>query len=226
VLAYCHRMRSRGEGSLVSRHGGAARSSSRVRRSLVAVALSVLLLVVAASGWFWWANGPGASSGEVRSAGGETSGSATSAPLFASDEEALAAATAAYAEYLQVSDAIAVEGGADSERISSVVFEDYRESSLDDFASFADQGLRAVGMSKFDTVSLQNQTTSADGETEVVIYLCLDVSSVRILDQTGADVTPVSRNERLPLEIEVKSSSTTQDVRVSRSDIWSGGSFC
>ncbi len=36
---------------------------------------------------------------------------ATAAPVFASDEEALAAATAAYAAYLAMSDQIFAEGG-------------------------------------------------------------------------------------------------------------------
>jgi hypothetical protein len=46
---------------------------------------------------------------------------ATEAPLFATDEEALEAATAAYAEFLAVSGQILREGGSDPERLKPLV---------------------------------------------------------------------------------------------------------
>src|SRR5690606_24012229 len=60
-------------------------------------------------------------------------------PIFASDEEALAAATEAYEAYLAMSDLIAQEGGVNPERIESVAVRKALADALEGFSVFREQ---------------------------------------------------------------------------------------
>ncbi|HEX6365881.1 MAG TPA: hypothetical protein VF000_07010, partial [Agromyces sp.] len=62
-------------------------------------------------------------------------------PIFASDEEALAAAVEAYERYLRVSQMIGEEGGANPRRILSVVTPEYAEVAIAGFEGMATQDL-------------------------------------------------------------------------------------
>ena len=140
-------------------------------------------------------------------------------PVFASDEEALAAAEAAYAAYLAVSDAIVQEGGAKPERIAPHVTEEQLPATLDGFKAFVDGGLRSTGASAFD-----GMTIAQFDETTIDAYVCLDITNVRIIDATGTDVTRADRDNRLPLELGFEVSPT--GLLIARSDAWSGNDFC
>ena len=80
--------------------------------------------------------------------------SPSASPIFASDDEALAAATKAYAAYLEVSDEIAQDGGKNPERIGGFVSADWLPSEISDFGEFAGSGHRQVGSSSFDNMKL------------------------------------------------------------------------
>jgi hypothetical protein len=150
----------------------------------------------------------------------------SSAPVFASDEEALAAATTAYGEYLAISDRILNEGGSESERISEYVSADYLEQAVRGLSDFETRGIRLVGSSSYDTASLQSHVEN-DGLTTVSIYVCLDVSATRILDPSQADVTPPDRNTRAPLEVEFQiPRATPARLLLAKSALWAGEDFC
>jgi hypothetical protein len=118
-----------------------------------------------------------------------TATASAAAPAFASDEEALAAATAAYAEYLRVSDEIAAAGGQGAEKIIPLVSDSYLELIDAEFANYRDQNLHTTGATSFDSAELQSYAANADGTAEVAVYMCLDVTSVRIIDASSRDVT-------------------------------------
>jgi outer membrane murein-binding lipoprotein Lpp len=147
-------------------------------------------------------------------------------PIFATDEEALAAATAAYAAYLTVSDQIAADGGANPERLEPFVTPDQFATASSSFAVYVEKGLRSEGASSFDSVSLTQYDESSDVVT-IDVYLCLDVSQVRAVDSAGTVVTPVDRINRLPLQIgfEAKNSLPIA-LTLARSEPWSGVNFC
>lgn len=111
--------------------------------------------------------------------------SAAGEPLFASDEEALAAATAAYEEYLAVSNAILQDGGRDPERLLDLVSEEVFETELEGFRLFQQNDWRATGATKLQTVTLQQVIDGSDGLAEVVAYVCTDVSSNDVVDAGG-----------------------------------------
>ena len=144
---------------------------------------------------------------------------ATEKPLFATDEEALAAAQAAYANYLEVSDQIARDGGANPERLDGLISQDLYKSQLETYATAASNGLKAVGSSTFNHFELQNRTP-----TSLTNYVCLDVSNIRVTDSSNSDQTPSDRPNVLPLALTWSISSGNFVLQTS--DVWSGANFC
>lgn len=148
----------------------------------------------------------------------------TAAPVFASEEEALAAAEDAYAKYQEVSNAIAAEGGAEPERITPHVTSAQLENELATAKLYRDNGWRTTGPVTFDTVTLQSFTQEGS-HVEVVMYLCLDATAARLSDAEGVDVTPPNRIDRAPFEITLVAQGT-EALRVSNSEPWSSHDFC
>jgi len=152
------------------------------------------------------------------------SASETIEPIFASDEEALAAAEAAYRAFESVSHTIASDSGRDAERINAVATPAYVPELLDEFAKYSEIGIRAEGTAQVDSFSLVENSMTDSGAT-VSIYVCRDVSQVRVIDGTGADVTPPGREARTPL-IAVLMAERGKPLLVDEVDLWSGDDFC
>ena len=192
------------------------------RRPLHAVALSALLLplsVVFLSGCMA-APAPPVPAPPVSVASTEPT---ETPPVFASNDEALAAATAAFGEYQSMSNTIAHEGGADPERISDFAAGEVLESELGIYKKLSSGGLHLIGDLSFDSLSIQ----SADLESgEVVAYVCLDVSGTDVVDATGLTVVPPGRPDRYPVQISLLRDSASDRLRVEKSDSWSGSNFC
>lgn len=146
----------------------------------------------------------------------------TATPVFASEEEALAAAEASYTAYINASDEIGHEGWQDTSRFASVATGAALDDELSTAAELASNGWRLVGVSDFDTVTLQ-QYSQVGEEATVVVYLCLDVSGTDVLDPEGNSMVAADRPDRLPLEVEFVG---TDGLLVSRSELWSGETFC
>ena len=141
--------------------------------------------------------------------------------FFASGEEALAAATAAYEAYARVSDEIAASGGTDPSRLRPYVTEEEFDRQLASLSGYQEHGWHTTGATSIDSVRLEKVDSEA---AEVTLYLCVDVSGVQILDSTGVVRTPTDRVERLPFEAIMKEVEGT--LRVARSSVWSGDNFC
>lgn len=147
----------------------------------------------------------------------------TSTPIFASEEDALAAAEEAYAAYLEMSNLISSEGGVEPERIAPFVTEDQLADELDGSAYLESNQIRTVGASVLNQVELQ-QYDELDAYAEIVFYACVDVSGVRVLDSAGQDVTPSERAPTIALEVVVQAG--TEEVLVADSAQWPDSGFC
>lgn len=148
-------------------------------------------------------------------------------PIFASDEDALAAATEAYAKYLEVSDAVRSENGRAPERISEFVTTDRLEDELESFSDFAKDGRSTVGLIAFDSVKLQRYFVEPPGVATVVMYLCLDASAIKFVDQNGNDVTTAEKPDRQLFEVTMVSGPTkASNLVLSGSELWSNDSNC
>ena len=94
--------------------------------------------------------------------------SPSSTALFASDEEALAAAEEAYREYQHVSDAIYIDGGADPERLLEIATQakyEYEKSGYDKIRAL---GYHSTGGSTFDGARLWDRADRRRLETLLV----------------------------------------------------------
>lgn len=146
----------------------------------------------------------------------------TEAPIFASDEEALAAAVTAYERHLSVTREI-LAGTVQVDEIREVTAPNYSDERVGELKSFVESGLRASGSTKIDTPSLIERSESAD-EVVVSIYACQDVSATRLMNSSGEDITPVDRDVRVPLVLEFRGTSSA--ILLSGNQLWSGDDFC
>jgi hypothetical protein len=149
----------------------------------------------------------------------------TSTPVFASDEEALAAATAAYAEYLRVEDLIAQDGGAKPERLKDLVTAEWFKVELAAFSKFAKTGLRQVGESSFRNATFQSASASSEAPQQVVIYVCADTSKTRFVKADGSEVPTANRVDNLSLEVSFLRTNTGP-LQLDGNQPWSGESVC
>ncbi|TFD66999.1 hypothetical protein [Cryobacterium sp. Hb1] len=150
-------------------------------------------------------------------------------PVFASNDEALAAARAAYAAYTLGSNEFAAspQAGNGFDTFSGLVSKRYLPEVTASVDSFAESGHVGRGAISFDTVSLMSFSEPSPGHVEVSLYLCADVSGLRIVDKAGADVTPANRSERTPTQVALISSDTdASKLLVDKEDTWTGQNFC
>ncbi|MFB9641344.1 hypothetical protein [Agromyces lapidis] len=156
----------------------------------------------------------------------EPTATASTAPIFASDEEALAAAVEAYEAYAAASDAIAADGGAGPERIDAFVTSAFAEILYEEFRALRTAGGHLEGSGTFDTVSLA-QHEQVDGAVHVTLYFCQDVTNVRAISADGKDVTPASRPDRVPSQGNFVTNGLDPDALVVDGITqWSGSDFC
>jgi hypothetical protein len=153
---------------------------------------------------------------------------ASATPLFASDEEALAAATEAYARYVAVSDQILIDGGLKPERLLEVATQAVFEKQSEGYQIAFERGWRSTGGTVVDSVTLQDFASNAVEGTDIVtVYACIDVSKVDVVDASGASVVSDSRPDRSPYEASFDAvNGTSTKLVLSGEKIWTGENFC
>ena len=99
--------------------------------------------------------------------------SASAAPIFASDEDALAAAEAAYGRYLEDVSQLTHIGVGDSARQDSSCSDAEVRPGLDsiEFVQYEDLGIHIEGAATCDSFRLVERSVS-DAQASVVVYVC------------------------------------------------------
>lgn len=150
----------------------------------------------------------------------------TATPLFASEEEALAAAEDAYEAYLEMSNLISSEGGADPERIATVAVDEIYASSLEGFETLRQNEWRSDGESVLASIDLQFADLDANsGEDIVAAYVCVDYSRVDVLDRDGASVVSPERPDVQAFEVFFDATAVGSLVAASR-EPWDAAATC
>ncbi len=150
--------------------------------------------------------------------------SAEAEPLFASDEEALEAAEAAFEEYLDVAFAVFSNPADGAESLRSVAVGDVLETDTERAARYAAEGLRQASRPATIETRLQQYAPSA-GIDEVITYACIDALSFELVDQSGESLSDPNRAKRIVVEnsfIEIDGSQ----LRLMESQVWSEGDTC
>lgn len=148
-------------------------------------------------------------------------------PAFASDADALKAATDAYAAYLKMSDNIAHDGGANPERIKPYVTDSWLPRELEGFSKLRSVGRHQTGWTKFSDVKLQAWHETAE-QAEIEIYTCSDSSTTEIVDEAGRIVTPPDRQTSVSSVATFVGTTTTAEIHLELTDYepWTGQGFC
>jgi hypothetical protein len=155
-----------------------------------------------------------------------TSTATADAPVFASDEEALAAATEAYAAYLKASDESWSGGSTTREEFLSLSTGKAHEDDVAANKLFMDRGWRKVGTATFDSMQLQSSNPHGGG-WEIRVYVCVDVKNSDVVDSSGISVAKPDRPLRMPLEVALVAEEGDQsNLLISESRTWSGSNFC
>lgn len=141
---------------------------------------------------------------------------------FATDEEALAAAKAAYEKYTAMADRILQDGGENPDRIREVASGSALNDVIDSASEFQEKQVHLVGSSVIDAVKLQAHSS---GFRELTIYACQDISKTDVKDTNGRSTVLPERRNRVPRQVELEYSDDGGLV-VARDDIWAGDDFC
>ena len=149
-----------------------------------------------------------------------TTEAAVEQPLFSTDEEALAAAQAAYAHYLEVSDQIARDGGANHEKLKGLVSVEQLQVESQNSKEYVSSGFHGEGHTNFDTFHIAD----AD-QRHFSAYLCVDVTNFKLVNAEGTEVTPITRVNRWPLLVNFSFDSSGKAL-ISGSETWTGTNFC
>ncbi|MET0724956.1 MAG: hypothetical protein ABWY36_01305 [Leifsonia sp.] len=149
----------------------------------------------------------------------------SSAPVFASDEEALAAAEKAYAAYLEVADLVFNEGGAKPERFRSVAVDQALDDSLVSADEFVMRDAHTAGRTAFEVYRLQSADYQSVRSLSITIYVCDDVSNVGLFDSSNDSLVSPDRQNVTPFTVTVVGDGS-ETLRVSSRAVWPSESFC
>lgn len=149
----------------------------------------------------------------------------TAAPIFASDEEALAAAEAAYERFIDTTTMITNNGGATSEELESVATGSALDEESDAAKRFREEGLRTIGTVTFRVHKLQSVAQDADARTLITLYVCDDLREVDLLDAAGESMVVEGRVVDVPY-IVVVTATDANNSRVSEKELWTRDNFC
>lgn len=139
----------------------------------------------------------------------------TPTAAFASEEEAFAAAEEVYRAYLAAS-AGRAEGDSSSDP-ESFLTGDALQADIDAQRMLREQGISISGPStiqEFRTVSAH----IAEPVAQLIADVCVDISASRVLDASGADVTPPDRPDRTLVTVTFSGSSAELFVASSASE--------
>lgn len=152
--------------------------------------------------------------------------SPTAEPLFASEEEALAAAEEVYAEYVRVADLVLSEGGTDPEQLEPLLAPELFEVQRQGFATARQEGLRSEGRTEFEIVEVQSyDATARPGARFLTAYVCRDLTNVNVLASDGSSVVAPDRVDVISQEVSW-ALSQDGDVLVESDEPWAGTTFC
>lgn len=149
------------------------------------------------------------------------------APIFATDEEALAAAEKAYAAYLAMSDEILVNGGERPERLKPFVSPTLFAQEADGFERAREEGLRYVGTTAFSRFELQTHNPNPGPDSAVVsAYVCVSYADVDVVDASGLSRTAPNRPAELGFVVGFIAGPTEGELVLATKESWLGSGVC
>ncbi|SFO05480.1 hypothetical protein [Mycetocola miduiensis] len=135
----------------------------------------------------------------------------TSTAIFASEDEALAAATDVFTAYLAAYDSAMADGGRDLATVREYVSDDYF-AEVSEPGTIVTNGWHTSGVSTFEVKEVPHFDAS-NNSANIHLNICRDITGIRVLDMNDHDVTPPDREMRVPLAV---------SFAVATDDEWNG----
>lgn len=148
----------------------------------------------------------------------------TKTAIFASEDEALAAAVTVYKKYSEAYFAVLASGVADYQRVRDFVTRGYF-TELNGDTSFENKGEHTEGAPEFDSAALIDLHQSQESAT-IQIRICQDVSNVNIYNSNDELLSTDSRQLRFPIELSLRWDNKDNVLRIADEGPWQGENFC
>ncbi|MDR5698273.1 hypothetical protein [Agromyces aerolatus] len=142
-------------------------------------------------------------------------------PVFASDDEALAAAVTTYERYLSVEAEIVSAGGAGAERVLEVTTDTYGLDLLADFREMRATGERPAGPA---TMAASRLVEIDRDRTRLSVAICLDVSAMQLSEHPGEEA-PRDTEDLVTVEAAFRSANAAR-ILLDGSKPWDGEPIC
>jgi len=157
-----------------------------------------------------------------------TPSASISAPPFATEDEALIAATESVTSFYQIGATILTEGGVNGERLNEFATPDMVAIEMSGFDELRDKGLVYRGQPVMTSVILQSYLPDAlHGIGVVTAYVCQDGSSVTLEDANGTSLVSPSRTDFTEFQITFDlANEDSPRLLVSSKTPWGGGGVC
>lgn len=149
-------------------------------------------------------------------------------PVFENEEQALAAVTATYQEFLDISNTILHEGGVNPERIELVASPDVAAIEYDAYSRMRDGGYSTRGDIGLAHLRVLEYYKAPDSVGIVArAFACEVISSVEILDSSGQPQPQPERQTSIGFEISVGVDPVSFDhFIITSKDAEEGASSC
>lgn len=140
--------------------------------------------------------------------------------MFASDEEALAAAEEAYGKYLETVTTVLADGGRSPDRLLEYVSAELFARDLPGYQTFAKNHWRATGHISFTMQPQQVDSILGD----LVVYTCEDRTYFDVVDENDLSVLPDRQMARSAFEVSLD--WTGASLVIIDQESWTGGGIC
>jgi hypothetical protein len=148
---------------------------------------------------------------------------ATSVSRFATDEEALTAATEVVLRYNAEFRRVGADPEADLGALGAVMSGQLLDKTVNVMETLRSEGRRLNGKGSIDSFTYEQRWT--EGETErVFVYACSDVSESRVVDAFGIESVPERNRVRIPVRVGID--FVGDSALVTEDDVWSPTASC
>lgn len=122
-------------------------------------------------------------------------------PVFASDEEALAAAVEAFRSYSEATARVSQQGGEEPEIVKPFVTDELFQRELEAFDELRRLDIRLIGSVDYSPHTLQQQWIEDDGRAHVIAYFCADSTGYQVVKAGSQPYRPESVPEAYVVEV-------------------------
>ena len=147
-------------------------------------------------------------------------------PIFASNDEALAAAKAVYTKYLALGDSAGANYPESWNEYIALTTGTERHGVERAKALMDKNGWFFTGVTQFDSMTIQSSQELADSTWEIRTYLCLDLSAADTVNEAGESVVKQDDPRSPMVVVFVTPDKKSKQLLISESPIWSGSNFC